>query len=73
MLPYFVIIFYFSEKYRQSIVSNTVITRQHLTPEIALRLITEECEIFHKPPDDRIFENDPFWGFYWPGGQALTR
>ena len=20
-----------------------------------------------------VFKNDPFWGFYWPGGQALNR
>lgn len=23
--------------------------------------------------DDKIFPEDPFWGFYWPGGQAVSR
>lgn len=60
----------------KQIEENTKITRNHLTPEIALRLITPECRLFHEPITDeseRIFENDPFWGFYWPGGQALSR
>ncbi|XP_058178844.1 electron transfer flavoprotein beta subunit lysine methyltransferase-like [Anopheles ziemanni] len=62
------------------ILSNTVLSRQHLTPEIALHLITPQCDIYHRPvgageTDTNAFPfpMDPFWGFYWPGGQALTR
>lgn len=64
---------------RSKILRNTCISRHHLTPEIPLRLITAECEIYHRPvtadseDNGHGFDNDPFWGFYWPGGQALTR
>uniref|UniRef100_A0A182IY09 ETFB lysine methyltransferase n=1 Tax=Anopheles atroparvus TaxID=41427 RepID=A0A182IY09_ANOAO len=65
---------------RGKILSNTVLSRQHLTPEIALHLITPECDIYHRPvgadgndTDAIPFPMDPFWGFFWPGGQALTR
>ncbi|XP_055852692.1 electron transfer flavoprotein beta subunit lysine methyltransferase-like [Episyrphus balteatus] len=63
-------------KLAQRIEENTQISRAHLTPEIALRLITPECRLFHEPireESEKVFENDPFWGFYWPGGQALSR
>lgn len=23
--------------------------------------------------EEKVFPNDPFWGFYWPGGQAVSR
>ncbi|XP_058066282.1 electron transfer flavoprotein beta subunit lysine methyltransferase-like [Anopheles bellator] len=59
---------------RAKILSNTVLSRRHLTPEIALHLITTDCTIYHRPVDAAFpFKRDPFWGFYWPGGQALTR
>ncbi|XP_052873834.1 electron transfer flavoprotein beta subunit lysine methyltransferase-like [Anopheles cruzii] len=59
---------------RAKILSNTVLSRRHLTPEIALHLITTDCTIYHRPVDAAFpFKMDPFWGFYWPGGQALTR
>lgn len=59
---------------RCEILQNTKTSRQHLTPELALRLITEECAIYHQPiGEDFCFATEPFWGFYWPGGQALTR
>ncbi|XP_050090359.1 electron transfer flavoprotein beta subunit lysine methyltransferase-like [Anopheles aquasalis] len=59
---------------RSKILSNTVVSRHHMTPEIALHLITPECAIYHQPiGPDFPFNNDPFWGFFWPGGQALTR
>ena len=60
----------------QRIKENTQISRAHLTPEIGLRLITPECRLFHEPireESEKVFENDPFWGFYWPGGQAISR
>uniref|UniRef100_A0A182NHN9 ETFB lysine methyltransferase n=1 Tax=Anopheles dirus TaxID=7168 RepID=A0A182NHN9_9DIPT len=50
-----------------------------MTPEIALHLITPDCAIYHRPVgagnngSDIGFFADPFWGFFWPGGQALTR
>uniref|UniRef100_A0A182K3M4 ETFB lysine methyltransferase n=1 Tax=Anopheles christyi TaxID=43041 RepID=A0A182K3M4_9DIPT len=66
---------------RGKILSNTVLSRQHMTPEIALHLITPDCAIYHQPVGaghnssgaDTGFPADPFWGFFWPGGQALTR
>ncbi|XP_053665724.1 electron transfer flavoprotein beta subunit lysine methyltransferase-like [Anopheles marshallii] len=64
---------------RQKILSNTVLSRQHMTPEITLHLITPDCAIYHQPVGagsngaDTGFSTDPFWGFFWPGGQALTR
>ncbi|XP_035793133.1 electron transfer flavoprotein beta subunit lysine methyltransferase-like isoform X2 [Anopheles albimanus] len=59
---------------RSNILSNTVLSRNHMTPEIALHLITPKCAIYHQPIGDNFpFKNDPFWGFFWPGGQALTR
>lgn len=54
------------------IVNCTEITRQHLTPEIALHLITPSCKLWKATSGEIPFE-DPFWAFYWPGGQALTR
>lgn len=68
-----------SNSLRSNILRNTCISRHHLTPEIALRLITPECDIYHRPiaanseDGGHGFDADPFWGFYWPGGQALTR
>ncbi|XP_053674200.1 electron transfer flavoprotein beta subunit lysine methyltransferase-like [Anopheles nili] len=65
--------------WREKILSNTALSRQHMVPEIALRLITPDCAIYHQPvgasrdPSDTGFPLDPFWGFFWPGGQALTR
>ncbi|XP_065086249.1 electron transfer flavoprotein beta subunit lysine methyltransferase-like isoform X2 [Ochlerotatus camptorhynchus] len=59
---------------RSKILQNTKTSRQHLTPQLTLHLITEECTIYHRPIDDSFcFAAEPFWGFFWPGGQALTR
>ncbi|KAK6192020.1 hypothetical protein SNE40_003574 [Patella caerulea] len=51
---------------------NTEISTDHMTPEIKLRLITPNCHLWHSNGDDSPFL-EPFWAFYWPGGQALTR
>ncbi|CAD7013460.1 unnamed protein product [Ceratitis capitata] len=55
----------------------TKISRDHLTPEIALHLITPQCRLFHEPVPafntKKLFKEDPFWAFYWPGGQAISR
>ncbi|CAK1589868.1 unnamed protein product [Parnassius mnemosyne] len=54
------------------ILRHTAPSRQHLTPEIALRLITPSCPLWSAPVEDSPFK-DPFWAFYWPGGQATAR
>lgn len=52
--------------------THTVVSCNHLTPEIQLHLITPECELWSSNVSDAIFE-DPFWAFYWPGGQVISR
>ncbi|XP_033112501.1 electron transfer flavoprotein beta subunit lysine methyltransferase-like [Anneissia japonica] len=51
---------------------HTVVSTNHLSPSIKLRLITPECPLWYSGTDDCPF-NEPYWAFYWPGGQALTR
>lgn len=57
------------------IISETEIVTSQLTPEIKLRLITENCRLFIAKSDDLkdLPFTDPFWGFYWPGGMSVTR
>lgn len=67
-----------------AILKNTEMTRNHLTPELKLFLLTENCSLYHEPFIDKstdgkfdsltsnVFQ-DPFWSIYWPGGQVLTR
>ncbi|KAK7873252.1 hypothetical protein R5R35_011326 [Gryllus longicercus] len=50
----------------------TCVTRNSLTPEIALHLITPSSSLWTSSIENIPFK-DPFWAFYWPGGQALTR
>ncbi|BFZ18750.1 hypothetical protein BsWGS_21789 [Bradybaena similaris] len=57
---------------RALISQHTKLSRSHLTPELQLHLITDECHLWKANLDNCIFD-DPFWAFYWPGGQALTR
>lgn len=62
-----------SEQYYGKQIRNaTVVCTNHLTPEIKLHLITEQCKLWHSPANECQF-NDPFWAFYWPGGQAISR
>ncbi|XP_061705587.1 electron transfer flavoprotein beta subunit lysine methyltransferase-like [Cydia pomonella] len=61
-----------SRKVASLILQHTVSSRAHLTPELALRLITPECPLWKARGDELPFP-DPFWGFYWPGGQATAR
>uniref|UniRef100_A0A914VAT2 ETFB lysine methyltransferase n=1 Tax=Plectus sambesii TaxID=2011161 RepID=A0A914VAT2_9BILA len=35
-------------------------------------VITEQCPLWMATPDQCPLP-DPYWAFYWPGGQALTR
>jgi predicted nicotinamide N-methyase len=54
----------------------TEICTHHLTPEVKLRLITENCRLFHATSEEisnLVPFTDPFWGFYWPGGQSISR
>ena len=56
--------------------TETRVSTDHLTPEMRLRLITDQCALWQARDDDpRLAQlgGDPFWGFYWPGGQSLTR
>ena len=57
---------------RRYIRDNTEVTRDHLTPEVKLHLITPSCPLWSSCGEDCQVV-DPFWAFYWPGGQALTR
>uniref|UniRef100_A0A0B6YU78 ETFB lysine methyltransferase n=1 Tax=Arion vulgaris TaxID=1028688 RepID=A0A0B6YU78_9EUPU len=57
---------------RALIQQHTRLTRSHLTPEICLHLITPGCHLWKSNIDNCLFD-DPFWAFYWPGGQVLTR
>ena len=67
------------KKHEHFILSNSEISRDHLTPEIALRLMTPTCSLWNAPIDEgsKVLKDcgisDPFWAFYWPGGQTLTR
>ncbi|XP_075985892.1 electron transfer flavoprotein beta subunit lysine methyltransferase-like isoform X2 [Anticarsia gemmatalis] len=54
------------------ILKHTLVSRRHLTPELALRLITPDCPLWRAGEGDVPFK-DPFWAFYWPGGQATAR
>ncbi|KAJ8708598.1 hypothetical protein PYW08_009980 [Mythimna loreyi] len=54
------------------ILKHTVVSRKHLTPELALRLITPDCPLWRATEEQTPFK-DPFWAFYWPGGQATAR
>lgn len=60
---------------KTKILGNTTLSTNHLTPEIKLRLITQEFKIYHATIDDDFdFKNsDPFWGFYWADGQGMSR
>lgn len=55
-----------------AIIRHTALSRRHLTPELVLRLITPECPLWRAKEDESPFR-DPFWAFYWPGGQATAR
>uniref|UniRef100_A0A1I7XPN1 ETFB lysine methyltransferase n=1 Tax=Heterorhabditis bacteriophora TaxID=37862 RepID=A0A1I7XPN1_HETBA len=54
------------------VLRNMLVTSESLTPEISLRLITEASPLWTSSPDKCPY-SDPYWAFYWPGGQGLTR
>jgi hypothetical protein len=53
---------------------HTKISREHLTPELQLHLLTPDCPLYTARATGlpRHFA-EPFWSIYWPGGQALAR
>lgn len=51
---------------------HTELSVTHLTPELRLHLITPNCTLWRAPPSEAPFA-DPYWAFYWPGGQAIAR
>uniref|UniRef100_A0A1E1WAJ1 ETFB lysine methyltransferase n=1 Tax=Pectinophora gossypiella TaxID=13191 RepID=A0A1E1WAJ1_PECGO len=59
-------------KLATEIVRHTAVTRRHLTPELSLRLVTPACPLWTAQEHELPFQ-DPFWAFYWPGGQAAAR
>ena len=51
-----------------------VITKNHLTPEISLSILTPECPQYHLPLNTKQYDFEaPFWSIYWSGGQGITR
>jgi len=60
---------------RDRILEHTVVASPHLCPEIRLRLITPECELWKATEEDaaRVGLVEPYWAFPWAGGQALAR
>lgn len=60
---------------RQFILDQTVQTVPPLCPELPMRLITDACPLW--TAGDATLEAlnlpAPYWGFAWPGGQALAR
>lgn len=65
-----------SQQIKELIIRETeIVDKTSLTPEIKLRLITENCRLFHASSDElkSLPFADPFWGFYWPGGMSITR
>lgn len=57
------------------IINHTTISNNNLTPEIKLRLITRNTEAWYTPvaPGSLHPLGEPFWAFYWPGGQGISR
>ena len=47
------------------------VSRDHLTPELPLHLLTPSCPLYHAPAQAGL--PDPWWAIYWPGGQVLAR
>jgi len=62
----------YDEEITKSIKKFTRVSTNHLTPEIPLHLITPDLPAWHNASGIH-FLNDAFWGFYWPGGQAISR
>lgn len=60
---------------RRLVVQCTAVTAPALCPELKLRLITPDSELFRASEEQvaALGLVDPWWAFCWPGGQALAR
>ena len=60
---------------RNWILAHTRVASPGLCPEIRMRLITPEMDLWRADQQtlDSLGIDDPFWAFCWPGGQALAR
>ncbi|MBS2028903.1 MAG: methyltransferase [Deltaproteobacteria bacterium] len=60
---------------RALVLANTVVAAAPLVPELPLHLITESCPLWLATEADaaQLGLPLPYWGFAWPGGQALAR
>ena len=60
---------------RGFILGHTTLAVPRVCPEIRLRLITETCPLWKAGEKEvaALGIPDPYWGFCWPGGQALAR
>lgn len=62
------------DRYRGIIKNHTEITNEdNLTPEIKLHLITPSCTLWTADTRSSPFKAIPYFGFYWAGGQGLSR
>lgn len=61
------------KKIKDLIKKHTKLSQEHMTPEISLNLITKDCSLWNAKMDQPLPFCDPFWAFYWPGGQVLSR
>jgi len=48
------------------------VSREHLTPELPLHLLTPACRLYWGRGEEAPLA-DPWWAIYWPGGQVLAR
>jgi predicted nicotinamide N-methyase len=60
---------------RELVLAHTVESSAPLCPELKLRLMTDECELYRgdEAAAARAGITLPFWSIAWPGGQALAR
>ena len=65
----------FSSTFIPLIEQYTHISRDHLTPEIQLRLITRQSIAWNEKVEIESPHplGEPYWAFYWPGGHGLSR
>lgn len=64
---------FFNPELRALLEDVTEITSSgHLTPEIKLRLLTPHSHLWTAKTSLWPY-GDPYWAFYWPGGQGLSR
>ena len=47
------------------------VSREHLTPELPLHLLTPACTLYWGRAEGAPL-SDPWWAIYWPGGQVAS-